>query len=353
MTTSNAAYAVLDEALEQIAFAGPDLTNGNSNHAPMAIEALCTLGRADAALPWLEHYRVLLMSRPAGVARISEADWQGALGGGRRSADWFAFFCNELEERPWQDVLDRWVARLAPGIVAAALHGVIRAGHAVRALAVGETAPRRRELADGLAYWAAEYQSLPGDRRADAGALPSDAIVRLPAIPPAERGSFDSLTGALTQLDAFAPFHAALGAVDPSRDATAFLGDLTATFARVYVTNARDFLTAIAFVHAVTGPASLRPMLPYLTAETAQAALAYAWQAAAGLYATFATSPAIAPLDVDTNAAAGTLVERAIACGDEHAIKFTAACLGEHALDPQPVFLAAAEQGIGLLCKGA
>jgi hypothetical protein len=353
MTTSNSVYAVLDEALEQIAFAGPDLTNGNSNHAPMAIEALCTLGRGDTALPWLEHYRVLLMPRPAGVARISEADWQGALGGGRRAADWFAFFCNELEERPWREVLDRWVARLAPGIVAAALHGVIRTGHAVRALASGETAPRRRELADGLAYWAAEYQALPGERRAGANALPSDAIARLATIPPAQRGSFDSLTGALTQLDAFAPFGAALGAVDPSRDAAAFLRDLTATFARVYVTNARDFLTAIAFVHAVTGPAALRPLLPHLGAETAEAALAYAWQAAAGLYATFAAAPDIASLDRGTSTAADELIERAVACGDEHAIKFTAACLAEHALDPQPVFLTAAEQAIALLCRGA
>jgi len=46
-------YAVLDEALEVLASAGPDLRNGMSNHAPMAVEALCALGRSDAALPWL------------------------------------------------------------------------------------------------------------------------------------------------------------------------------------------------------------------------------------------------------------------------------------------------------------
>jgi hypothetical protein len=119
------------------------------------------------------------------------------------------------------------------------------------------------------------------------------------------------------------------------------------------MTNARDFLTAIAFVHAVTGPAALRPMLPLLGVETAQAALAYVWQASAGLYATFATAQDIAGLDLDTNAGAAELTERAIACGDEHAIKFTAACLAEHALNPQPVFLAAADRAIGLLCSGA
>jgi hypothetical protein len=34
-----------DGALEGIAFAGPELVNGNSNHAPMTTEARCALGR--------------------------------------------------------------------------------------------------------------------------------------------------------------------------------------------------------------------------------------------------------------------------------------------------------------------
>jgi len=157
-------YAVLDEALERIGSAGPDLRNGMSNHAPMAIEAMCALGRGDAALPWLDRYGEGFAPRPPTTARITEADWRAALGGGRRTGDWFAFFRNELEEHPWREVLARWSARLAPGIVAAAMHGVLRTGHAVRALAIAETPPRRRELADGLAYWAAEHQALPGRR---------------------------------------------------------------------------------------------------------------------------------------------------------------------------------------------
>lgn len=348
MTVSND-YSPLDEVLEVIAFAGPDLTNGNSNHAPMAVEALCTLGRGDAALPWLERYRDGLMPRPPQVERIGEADWRAALGSARRASDWFAFFGAELEEQPWRDVLACWATRLAPGIVAAAMHGVIRTGHAVRALTLEETAGRRRELADGLAYWAAEYQALPGGRRAATGARPSDAIAQVPMLPPAQRGAFGSLTGALGQLDAFTPFHATLGAVDPTPDAAAFLADLTATFARVYLANARDFLTTIAFIHTVTGPASLRPMLPYLGPETARAALAYAWQASAALYATFGTESRPADGAESSNPDAGGLVERAVACGDEHAIKFTAACIAENALTPTPAFLAAADHAIGVL----
>src|SRR2546425_13131988 len=53
--------------------------------------------------------------------------------------------------------------------------------------------------------------------RAAKPAMPSDAIARVSMIPPAERGRFGSLTGALGQLDAFAPFRETLGAVDAER----------------------------------------------------------------------------------------------------------------------------------------
>ncbi len=42
-------------------------------------------------------------------------------------------------------------------------------------------------------------------------------------------------------------------------------------------------------------------------------------------------------------------MERAIASGDEHAIKFTEVCLREHAINPQADFLAAADHAIGIL----
>ncbi len=40
------------------------------------------------------------------------------------------------------------------------------------------------------------------------------------------------------------------------------------------------------------------------------------------------------------------LVDRAIANADEHAIKFTEACIHEYALNPKPVYLAAAAHAI-------
>jgi hypothetical protein len=46
---------------------------------------------------------------------------------------------------------------------------------------------------------------------------------------------------------------------------------------------------------------------------------------------------------------AAGLIDRAIAHGDEHAIKFTEACVREHALNPSPVYFAAARHAIELL----
>ena len=50
-------YSALDETLDLMAPMGPDLVNGFSNHAPMAIEAMCAMRRADAVMPWFEGYR--------------------------------------------------------------------------------------------------------------------------------------------------------------------------------------------------------------------------------------------------------------------------------------------------------
>jgi hypothetical protein len=343
-------YYALDETLELMAPMGPDLSNGFSNHAPMAIEAMCAMRRGDAVIPWFERYRHSLAPRRARVARLTDDNWRAAIGDLRRTEDWFEFFRNELEERPWPEVLDAWAARLAPGLMAAATHGVIRTGHATRALAVEETPARRRELADGLAYWAADYMLLPAERHNPARAMPSQAIAHVRMIPSEMRlGNFGAFTDALAQLDSFPPFKDTLDAVNPSGDAHAFLSDLTATFARVFLANARDTYTTIAFVHAVTGPSALRPILPYLRDTTVREALAYGWQTAAAMYATFGTNADLSRFGETRFSDKDELIDRAITCGDEHAIKFTEVCLREHALKPDPAFLAAADHAIQML----
>jgi hypothetical protein len=337
-------YATLDDALELLAPCGIALTNGNSNHAPMVAEALCALGRPDAVMPWLVRYRERLLPRPVAGDRILAEDWRVALGSRGRFTDWSAFFSQELREAPWREVLDRWVGRLAPGFCAAATHGVIRVGHAARSLAESETPPRLRELADALASWAATYQELPAsDRETNGGMAPRQAIVRVPIVPLDRRNEGGNITASLSMLGDFPEFALSIGLLDTEGDLALLVAELTEVFARIYLANARDIRTTIAFIHGVTSPAALGNMAPQVSDRTARAAARYAWQAGCGLYSCFgqdtATAVNIEPSDAD----ADELVERAIAHGDEHVIKFTEVCLHRHALGPSPVYFAAAD----------
>ncbi len=340
--------ATIDEALEMLAHTGPEFGGGLSNHGPMASEALLVLGRGEAVVQWLERYRRRLQDEPTPRSPISGPEWRQALGDIGRVADWVAFFERELAQAPWPEVVARWAPRLAPGLVAAATHGVIRTGHAVRSLESGQTPVRLNELAQGLGYWAARYQTLPGaPSAAGAGLTPARALRRLKPLAPPQQDRPRLITDWLARLDGDAEFPGAIDLVDASADASRFLSELTETFAQVYLANAHTG-HVIGFIHAVTGPSAARLLLPHLQPDDVPAVLRYAWHAAAGIYAAMGERPdagAIAP----PGDSADDLIDRAVATGDEHAIKFTEACLREHALNPQAVFLAAAAHAVGAL----
>ena len=342
-------YATLEPALALLAAYGPDLRNGLTSHAPMVVEALCALDRPDAVLPWLETYRRGMLPRPAPRTRITATEWRQALGAVDRAADWSAFFANEVSDAPWRDVVARWTAHLAPGLCASATHGVIRVGHAVRSLEVATSPARLDELAVGLGYWAANYQTLP-DAGAPAGSLrPRDAVAAVRVVPPAERAFDGTITSSLAALDRVPDFAPVAALLDTRGDPGAVLSELTETFARVFLANAHDVLTAIVFVHAVTSAAAVRSLLPCLDQPTTHASLRYAWQAAAALYATFGTRPEPPDRVAPPLEGREVLVDLAIVNGDEHAIKFTEACLREHAHRPSAAYLAAARRASALL----
>lgn len=343
-------YEALDEALESIAFASPELENGQTNHAPMAIEALCAVGRGDAALPWLERYRKGLTVWPRPRDPISVETCDEALGRLDRVTDWRAFFDNELQDAPWRDVVNRWTTRLMPGFSAAATHGVIRAGHAARALVISETLPRIRELAAGLAYWAATYQILPTDLSAKASILsPREAILRVPIVPPEKRQFTGTITSSLEALDEFTAFAPVIGITDLSTDLSAAVSSLTETFALVYLANAHDVLSSIIFIHGVTSAAVIRQVLPHLDGEAASRLVRYAWQSGCALYTAFGVHPPSMSEMESPRESYETLIDMAIATGDEHAIKFTVACAREDSFRPSPVYRSAVRHAVGVL----
>jgi hypothetical protein len=339
--------AVTDAALEELGAYGPDLRNGLTSHAPMVVDALAALGRSDAVMPWLELYRPQLLPRPTPRERIPREGYASVFGREDRFADWEAFFVNELADAPWSDVVRTWVPRLAPAVCASAAHGVIRTGHAVRSLEHRETAVRVRELAAGLGYWAAAYQTLPTRRTGVRGAAAHDAIRDVTIVPPAERRFDGTIVSSLAGLDTFPPFAGVIELLDVARDPATVLSEIAETFARVFLTNAHDTLGAIVFVHAVTSVSALRSLLPYVDADAARDATAYAWQTGCGLYATFGSAPPARDPIVAVSLA--TLADRAIAHGDDHAIKFTEACLREDALAPSTAFAAATDRALSLL----
>jgi hypothetical protein len=337
----------MEEALGLLAKTGPEYAGRLANHGPMAAEALVVLDRPDAVVPWVEAYRRRLREHPPGTRPIDPTVWREALGRGDRVGDWIVFFDRQVGERPWKDVLAEWVPRLAPGVIAAAFHGLIRTGHAVRSLDAAETPARRRELAEGLGYWAATYEVLPESKAQPArGSMPSRAMGQVASLPAERQMRNGNITDRLAPLERFPPFAPVADQVDSSGDPSAFLSDLTETFAAVYLVNVPPG-SVITYIHAVTGPSAIRLLLPHLDAKARAALLRYGWQGAAALYvasggkwSSLEPAPA-AKSDRDD------LVDRAVATGDEHAIKFTEACLREHALNPKPVYLAAARAAVG------
>ncbi len=341
-------YATLDDALASLRDAGPELRNGLTNHAPMAVEALCAMGRGDAVPAWVERYRGGLLPMPQRVEPIDATSWQAALAHEERFADWYELIAGELRDSAWQAVLERWVPRLGPGISAAATHGVIRVGHAVRALDNEVTPTRIDELARGIAYWAATYQSLPTELTAQKASEPRQAIKSV-ALVPAERRRFaGTITSALTALDEDPEFRTVIGRALLDGNPDAVISQLTRTFAGIYLANAHDVLTTIVFIHSVTSAAAVRSIVVHLSDVSTRMLLPYLWQAQCALYAAFGSR---VPADsvISPSESRDDLIERAVANGDEHVIKFTEACIREDAITPAPVYRAAASHAIKMM----
>jgi len=330
----------IDEILEILHRTG-DVTNGNFNHGPMVAETLHVLGRGEEAMPWVERYRTQLQDHPEAHDPIAVGDWREALGEKQRIGDWILFFDRELAEAPWSEVLNRWVHRLAPGLMAAAGHGLIRTSHAVRSLAAVETPQRLHELAEGLGYWAGSYQLLPGTPSGrDAGHSPKEALAHVRRIHGPDFDANGSIIGQLRGLDQEPTFTAAIDLADTSGDVSRIISDLTEAFARVYLANDRGL---IAFVHSVTAPSALRNLLPYISEADARLAARYAWQACAAIYAWYSIQLPSFTEDMTPPAEQHEeLIDRAVTAGGAHSIKFTEACLREYALNPSPVYLVAA-----------
>jgi len=307
----------LDEALERIHLSGPERDGWLSNHAPMAVEALVRRGQARTAHRWLDNYRPRLEDMPGSVEPVTGRNWQESLGDISRVADWTVFFERETADRPWRTVIAEWWPRLLPGIAGGATHGVIRVGHSVRTLLGGEeTAPRVRELAHALGYWAARHQPLAALERLAPAPDAAAALDRVPLIADQD-GDMLARLGRLTGFPDW-PGHAPAG----PEGARATIEELVRAATHRYATHGHG--SPIMMVHAATAPNAVLHTLPALPDTLWAPSLHAAWAASAAVTSAYGPREAL-PVAPHLTAAqdAQEVFARAAAHGDDHTIKFT------------------------------
>ncbi len=334
---------LMDEALGMMSKLAP-----LGNHCPMAAEALIVLEHPEKVIPFIESYKRRFRSgSPDAIQSITATNWKEALGRGERNTDWTTFFSSELKENEWTQVVNKWTDVLAAGLSAAAGHGLLRTCHAVRSLSIKQTELRRRELAEGLGYWAAYYQPLPESHNQIATKLnPQQAIERVPMLPGEKRGR-GSLMNQLKRLEGFQPFADTINLINTTGKVEQLLSQITETFAVAYLKNVTDS-NNLSLLHAVTATAGLRSLLPFVSPATTHKLLTYGWQTAAALYS-IAGIGSTNKLPEKLEIKKADLIERAVATKEEHAIKFTEACLREYTLNPTQVYLQAANDSLSRL----
>lgn len=317
---------LLDETYERLRDTGPEFQGWLSNHGPMAADALLRLGRADRVAAWVDGYLPRLQEAPTGRWRIRAEDWREPLGDPSRLGDWRELLTHEIGADPWQTVLARWWPRLVPGAAASAAHGLIRTGHAVRALREHDSQPRRLELAEALAYWAARWHPIPPAADARGRLHPAEALDALPAL--GTDGGFRSRLRNVTSSPLWPPAAAALGHVpDPAAVPEALDRLVDAAVSRYAKWGHAE---PVMLVHAATAPRAAALVLPSLPRELWPATYQAAWAVTAAIGCAY--RPSAGPLASTHEVAVDhdDAVDRAVELGDAHAIKFAETALDSH-----------------------
>lgn len=318
----------------------PEAVGAGANHYPMAAEALEALGYEDAIKDSWRRGAAGYAGELPHVAPIESE--KEALGNYARFGDWLDFFREALARAPWRSVVASWAPRLAPGIIGATFHGVIRTAHAARALRHRESEARQDELAVGLAYWAARYTELPVDQssRGDRASLRSTleglehpwlderadvdffaVLERMTSTPLAPRVSLEERdTMPRAELDILV-----------REAASAFLEMLILERQRIWL------------LHTITGPAAVGLLLPEVDHGGARKLVEYARQAVVAMYAAYG-APYTARAHVrDAPGEWPTLTRHAAESGSVHTIKLIEA-LQRFDTDDDPLFRSVATQ---------
>jgi len=336
-----------DEALERFHLGELEYSGGLANHGPMGAEALERLGHQALIPAFLGLYAARVPVAKAGKV-MNESEEAVALGEMSRAADWVATYEGRLEQGDWRSVVETFVPTLIPGLFAGAGHGFLRVAHAVRSLELEDSRLRRNELARGLAYWSARFQSLPG--QLGAGTSPTceapDQMDSWPLVNEADarQGFFFE---SVRRLDRFPAFSEAIEDLASPRIAELdeFLSRLCRVAASLYLGHPS---LRIAYVHALTIPSATRLVAPYLSDLDACRLGSAVFQSTAAMHSIFGSRGGEAVTDapdeeVERVAKSWDEIRYHAACSlQEHSIKMVEACFREDQIREDPVFRRAA-----------
>lgn len=321
----------LDDSLRVFHGTNPEFTDFGTdklaNHGPMAAHALHALGLHSSIEAFTERYRK--RTRPL-------ADDGGA-------AAHIAEYRESIAAKGWRVALAEALPSLAPGVSAAAFHGLLRVTHAARALAEEETEVRRVELAHGLSLWRARAETLPGD----VGARPSVGLAEfLRAVPLVVERIDGLIIDRMLQVRTLPAFAETVATVDLNRSVDDATTALT-SFAAERLLGAPSRRAVFAYLHMLTSTSCLRA-LARIDEDSARLLVGPAVHAVAAL-----ESVTNAPDEAAPKAPAAwtedALRAHAADCphpSHDHHIKLIEAALREHAAAPRDVLLAAATSAV-------
>lgn len=131
--------------------------NGNTNHLPMALLSLKSLGASDEhGEEFFEHYlKTLGTFELKNNNRINQKNWKEFLGKGEYFDDYYYFFCSQSEKSHPEEVLATYLTILFESPISAAFHAAIRVGYLIEH-------QKWEDIPFSLAYWAATFVCIHG-----------------------------------------------------------------------------------------------------------------------------------------------------------------------------------------------
>lgn len=283
-----------------------------ANHLPMALTALDAMGASDARVA--EFARLYSRSHLEPMPAPRESD-EPRLGAPESYPAWVERFRGQVAADGAEATLRAWIDRLAQGVGTAAFHGAIRTAYALES---GSGA----EMAQALAYWAAEFEAIAVPCEGGGHLAPAEALAALAA--DRERsGTRYSGRGIDERMRSAAADRVF------ARHATS-----VAAAALTFDALARSLLAAYAatgsftLLHGVTGTHAARILAPY--AADPQALRMRLWHALLAAYAAEGCPPIAGwRLAGEDHLAWPDIHAWAVRCDDEHQVKLAYTCWRE------------------------